>query len=125
MDIESEAYRWLGSARFTLGALQRITFLRHYRGRLSYLPAPAPGEWSEAPPDAMPAWDAPPPEDWVTIEDSFVMLWVLQTSHAAHDMYSSPDSSLHDGVFTITYIRSPNASRWGLLSMFLQIEEGT
>ncbi|XP_013889832.1 sphingosine kinase 2 [Austrofundulus limnaeus] len=38
VDIESERYRGLGSARFTLGTLVRIASLRSYRGRLSYLP---------------------------------------------------------------------------------------
>lgn len=38
VDIESERYRGLGSARFTLGTLVRIASLRSYKGRLSYLP---------------------------------------------------------------------------------------
>ena len=38
VDIESEKYRYLGNARFTLGAVIRILGLRTYRGRLSYLP---------------------------------------------------------------------------------------
>ncbi|XP_035990576.1 sphingosine kinase 2 [Fundulus heteroclitus] len=38
VDIESERYRGLGSARFTLGTLVRIASLRSYKGSLSYLP---------------------------------------------------------------------------------------
>ncbi|XP_061572936.1 sphingosine kinase 2 [Cololabis saira] len=38
VDIESERYRGLGSARFTLGTLVRIASLRSYKGRLSFLP---------------------------------------------------------------------------------------
>jgi len=38
VDIESEKYRKLGAIRFTLGALQRILGLRHYRAKFSYLP---------------------------------------------------------------------------------------
>ncbi|MBN3281024.1 SPHK2 kinase, partial [Polyodon spathula] len=41
VDIESERYRGLGSARFTLGTLVRLASLRSYRGRLSYLPQSA------------------------------------------------------------------------------------
>ncbi|TNN81022.1 Sphingosine kinase 2 [Liparis tanakae] len=48
VDIESERYRGLGSARFTLGTLVRIASLRSYKGRLSYLPpsisAPSPDD---------------------------------------------------------------------------------
>ncbi|KAM9309661.1 sphingosine kinase 2 [Pholidichthys leucotaenia] len=53
VDIESERYRGLGSARFTLGTLVRIASLRSYKGRLSYLP---PSVFTTSP-DATP----PPP----------------------------------------------------------------
>nr|XP_033815880.1 sphingosine kinase 2 [Geotrypetes seraphini]XP_033815881.1 sphingosine kinase 2 [Geotrypetes seraphini]XP_033815882.1 sphingosine kinase 2 [Geotrypetes seraphini]XP_033815883.1 sphingosine kinase 2 [Geotrypetes seraphini]XP_033815884.1 sphingosine kinase 2 [Geotrypetes seraphini] len=39
VDLESEKYRHMGSARFTLGTAVRLASLRTYRGRLSYLPA--------------------------------------------------------------------------------------
>lgn len=38
IDFESEKYRNLGEARFTLGAIKRIVNLRAYKGRLSFLP---------------------------------------------------------------------------------------
>lgn len=40
VDIESEKYRHIGSARFTVGTVVRLASLNTYRGRLSYLPAP-------------------------------------------------------------------------------------
>jgi len=39
IDIESERMRYVGEARFTLYALQRIASLRTYRAKLWYLPA--------------------------------------------------------------------------------------
>ncbi|XP_076871977.1 sphingosine kinase 1-like [Brachyhypopomus gauderio] len=42
VDIESEKYRRVGPARFTLGTLIRLTSLRVYRGKLSYLLAEDP-----------------------------------------------------------------------------------
>ncbi|XP_053712257.1 sphingosine kinase 1-like [Synchiropus splendidus] len=39
VDIESERYRHVGSARFTVGMLVRLASLRVYRGKLAYLPA--------------------------------------------------------------------------------------
>lgn len=39
VDMESEAYRWMGSLRFTVGTIVRIIGLRHYRGRISFVPA--------------------------------------------------------------------------------------
>ncbi|KAL5017876.1 hypothetical protein ScPMuIL_003598 [Solemya velum] len=39
IDYESEKYRnLLGGARFTVGAIKRIASLRHYKGRVSFLP---------------------------------------------------------------------------------------
>ncbi|KAJ1130226.1 hypothetical protein NDU88_008582 [Pleurodeles waltl] len=43
VDIESEKYRMLGSIRFTIGTLVRLTALRTYKGRVSYLPAEEEG----------------------------------------------------------------------------------
>ncbi|XP_026882453.2 sphingosine kinase 1-like [Electrophorus electricus] len=42
VDIESEKYRRVGAARFTLGTLVRLASLRVYRGKLAYLPAQDP-----------------------------------------------------------------------------------
>lgn len=38
VDIESEKYRPVGAARFTVGTLVRLVSLRVYKGRLAYLP---------------------------------------------------------------------------------------
>ncbi|KAM4604473.1 sphingosine kinase 1-like [Polymixia lowei] len=40
VDVESEKYRHVGAARFTVGTLVRLASLRVYRGRLAYLPVP-------------------------------------------------------------------------------------
>lgn len=40
IDIESERFRMLGNARFTVGAMTRVIALRLYGGRLSFLPIP-------------------------------------------------------------------------------------
>lgn len=39
VDIESEKYRHVGAARFTVGTLVRLASLRNYKGKLAYLPA--------------------------------------------------------------------------------------
>lgn len=46
VDIESEKYRHVGAARFTMGTIVRLVSLRVYKGKLSYLPA----EESQSPP---------------------------------------------------------------------------
>lgn len=52
VDIESEKYRHVGAARFTMGTLVRLASLRVYKGKLAYLPA----EDNLSPPSS-----APPP----------------------------------------------------------------
>lgn len=42
VDIESEKYRHVGAARFTVGTLVRLASLRVYRGKLAYLPIENP-----------------------------------------------------------------------------------
>ncbi|KAM3865057.1 sphingosine kinase 1-like [Diretmus argenteus] len=39
VDVESEKYRHVGAARFTVGTLVRLASLRVYQGKLAYLPA--------------------------------------------------------------------------------------
>ncbi|XP_069050715.1 sphingosine kinase 1 [Lepisosteus oculatus] len=66
VDIESEKYRRVGAARFTLGTLVRLASLRTYRGRLAYLPAagspppPPPGSSRRPadPPAALPLYNS-------------------------------------------------------------------
>lgn len=41
VDVESEKYRHVGAARFTVGTLVRLASLRVYKGKLAYLPAAA------------------------------------------------------------------------------------
>ena len=38
VDLESEKYRWMGAARFTFAAIQRILALRQYTGKLEVKP---------------------------------------------------------------------------------------
>lgn len=49
VDIESERYRQVGAARFTVGTLARLASLRVYKGRLAYLPAAEEQKTKESP----------------------------------------------------------------------------
>lgn len=124
VDIESESLRCLGSLRQDIYALWRMIFLRRYPCRFSYLPSDT----------KMPKEKIVPPldeslkenENWVTIEDDFILFWPGQVSHAAYNSCNSPKSKLNDGIFRVLLIRkSSNVSRFDLLRMFLEMEEGT
>jgi len=130
IDIESERWRFLGSTRFTLGAVVRLVWLRAYPGRLSFLPAPpedaAATAVAAAAADAaasMPSLEVPVPSTWTTVEDRFVMVWACQTSHASHNLHSAPGLPLGSGVFEVLVIRQ-HVPWLDVVAMFLALEDG-
>ena len=86
LDVESEKYRHVGAARFTVGTLVRLASLRVYQGKLAYLPAEAEEERpvsievspQRPPPSAFcpasllcgPAHDSPAPKATHTLQNS-------------------------------------------------------
>uniref|UniRef100_A4QNG2 sphingosine kinase n=1 Tax=Xenopus tropicalis TaxID=8364 RepID=A4QNG2_XENTR len=146
VDIESERYRFMGSARFSFGTFVRLTALRTYRGRLSYLPA-------RTSPDSTPESDShrhnlnsstdtvnpnvledsllvplnePVPPHWTTVtEDQFVLVLLLYQSHLGADLFTAPMvQSPGEGVMQLFYATS-RISRASLLKLFLGMEKGS
>jgi len=117
VDLESEVFRVLGPLRFDVYAIWRMISLKRYSGAFSYLPASTD---SASLPTAL---DMPVPSDWVTMEGKFLCLWALQTTHAAQNMYTSPGSSMNDGVFHVVLL-TDKCSRLQLLQSFLAFENG-
>ncbi|CBN76438.1 Sphingosine kinase [Ectocarpus siliculosus] len=148
VDIESEAYRWMGSLRFTVGTIVRIANLKHYRGRISFLPdldaaaatTPTPSKNASAsapfrmPPLSEPvhqdgagsesaAAGAPALEGWTSVEGEFILADMTQASHIAHDMPMAPHSRIGDGLIDLFFIKK-GASRFAMIQMFLAMEKG-
>ncbi|XP_066056527.1 sphingosine kinase 1 isoform X1 [Chamaea fasciata] len=151
VDIDSEKYRWLGSARFTLGTLQCLAKLRVYQGRLSYLPmateqgsSPAPRDpqapvtnghipqpaGTEAPgsppPDSLLApLGQPVPAHWTVVpEEEFVLVYAIYQSHLGTNLLMAPAARLHDGCIHLFYMKA-GISRVTLLKLFLAMSRGT
>uniref|UniRef100_A0A4W4FFE5 Sphingosine kinase 1 n=1 Tax=Electrophorus electricus TaxID=8005 RepID=A0A4W4FFE5_ELEEL len=136
VDIESEKYRRVGAARFTLGTLVRLASLRVYRGKLAYLPAQDPRGPSSTsaqgpspqrgPPDSLLApLDSPVPAHWTVVTDEdFVLVLAVYQSHLAEDLIAAPASQLEDGVMHLIYVKA-GISRTALLRLFLAMEKGT
>lgn len=61
-------------------------------------------------------------DNWVTIEGDFLMVWVVQTSHAAGSIHSGPGVLLDDGIFTIFVVQ--RISRASLLNLLLVMDSG-
>ncbi|KAM8870612.1 sphingosine kinase 2 isoform 1-T3 [Spinachia spinachia] len=89
VDIESERYRGLGSARFTLGTLVRIASLRSYKGRLSFLPPSS----SYTSPDATPPLSGRPISRSIT--EGLDGLCRTPVHRTCSDMGISEQRSLH------------------------------
>ncbi|NP_001088560.1 sphingosine kinase 1 L homeolog [Xenopus laevis] len=146
VDIESERYRFMGSARFSFGTFVRLTALRTYRGRLSYQAA-------KTSVDTAPESDShrrtlndstdivnphvledsllvplnePVPPHWTTVmEDQFVLVLLLYQSHLGADLFTAPMvQSPGEGVMQLFYATS-RVSRASLLKLFLAMEKGT
>lgn len=154
VDIDSEKYRWLGNARFTLGTLQCLAKLRVYQGRLSYLPAvPEQGSPSAPkdphapvtngqagrilPPAGTEAPGALPtdsllvplcqavPAHWTVVpEEEFVSVYAIYQSHLGTNLLMAPAAQLHDGCIHLFYLKA-GISRVALLKIFLAMARGT
>ncbi|NWH74151.1 SPHK1 kinase, partial [Piaya cayana] len=147
VDIDSEKYRRLGNARFTVGTLQCLAKLRVYQGRLSYLPiapeqdtpltpedplAPVPdGQAGCTAPPALPAdsllvpLSQPVPEHWTVVpEEEFVTVYAIYQSHLGTNLLMAPAAQLHDGYIHLFYVKA-GISRMALLRIFLAMAKGT
>ena len=99
-DLDSNAYRWMGPARFTIYTLYRIVFLRSYPARLRYLLAEnhegahiSESNESEAlqPPLAYSeSGFGPLSEGWKEFDESFVMLCAVLMHWVSQDVYLAP-----------------------------------
>eukprot|EP00656_Telonema_subtile_P001455 TRINITY_DN10649_c0_g1_i2.p1 TRINITY_DN10649_c0_g1~~TRINITY_DN10649_c0_g1_i2.p1 ORF type:complete len:200 (-),score=48.03 TRINITY_DN10649_c0_g1_i2:186-785(-) len=112
VDIESEAWRCLGSNRFIVGILSRVVCcLRRYSGSLKFLPAEtsteAPREafFDEGGSGVLPELGSGLGDEWEAIEGDFNLVWVCNTTHMAPNAEIAPGSELDDGLFHIIVIR--------------------
>lgn len=124
LDIESEILRCLGSLRMDLWAAWRILALRTYNVRLSYLPPPTKNRVDIEKAASTLLLCDPIPSEWQVIEDEVINIWACQTSHTSYNVFTSPSSTLDDGLFYIIFIRS-SCTRYNLLKFLLQLEYGT
>lgn len=61
-------------------------------------------------------------ESWHTLTDKFSVLWCMNVSHAASDMYTAPLAHMSDGYIDLLYTNNTMTSK--LLPMFIEIESG-
>ena len=146
VDFESEKFRVMGGARFTVGALVRITNLRYYRGRIAYLPAKenyktfcemnencpqcvplSLREFPETLQQLVPPYnikDAVPEEEegWEVLDTEFVTVVGCNISKLSFDVHAAPFAHLSDGYIDLLIVEK--CSRSELLSIFADIDTG-
>lgn len=125
IDIESERYRFIGEARFTVYAIMRILKLRTYQATLHYLPATddEPSRDEEMIP--LPPLNKPlPSEKWVTMKGKFTSIYSSTIPFIATDFCFAPESKLDDGIIWLMIIRAP-VTKLQLTQMLLSTSDGT
>ncbi|CAN6818568.1 unnamed protein product [Brassica oleracea] len=139
IDIESEKFRWMGSARMDFYAIQRIICLRQYNGRVLFLPAP--GFESYGQPTSYRLYKEPPVsnnkalgyqgpdtkfedlDEWREIKGPFVSVWLHNVPWGAENNLVAPAAKFSDGFLDLIVLKK--CPKLALLSLMTQISEGT
>nr|BAK06536.1 predicted protein [Hordeum vulgare subsp. vulgare] len=139
VDIESEKYRWMGSARFDFYALVRIINLRRYRGSVHFVPAPGYEAYGDPVKEAENpimeqngesracSYQGPSAEfqvsDWRSIDGPFVGVCVYNVPWAAENAMAAPEAKFSDGYMDAVLLKDcPKAD---LLALLLKMSDGS
>ena len=122
--------RSIGESRLYVAAVYFIIRKRYYRGRVSLFTGATTaqdghnGLKSVKSPDSLPSFDRviPAGDGWEVIEGSFLLVWIVQTSHVTANMYSGPGVTSDDGMFTVYIVN--DASRLEILQLLLTMDSG-
>ncbi|KAI4299290.1 hypothetical protein L6164_032762 [Bauhinia variegata] len=146
IDIESEKFRWMGSARMDVYALNRIFHLRQYTGSVYFVPAPGFEGYGEPTtyPGNSTSIDYPDPgkvepaklqkhcyqgpdvnlEDlnWRVINGPLVSVWLHNVPWGSENTMAAPDAKFSDGCIDLVIMVS--CPKLKLLSMMTELENG-
>ncbi|XP_020222547.1 sphingosine kinase 2 isoform X2 [Cajanus cajan] len=148
IDIESEKYRWMGSARIDFYALTRIINLRHYTGCLYFVPAPgfeAYGEPTSYPgistikgsnsdlideeqPVTLKRLGYQGPEidldnpGWRVLNGPFISVWLHNVPWGSENVKPAPDAKFSDGYLDLIVMK--NCPKLPLLSIMSDLNNG-
>ena len=124
IDILSESMRYLGESRLYLAALYFIAKKKKYKGKL-YIHNKNDRYDDDDYFVNMPSLDEHIVDnsEWICIDGNFILVWVLQTSHATASIHSGPDSFLNDGLFQIFVVKD-DVSRSDLIQLLIDFDTG-
>ncbi|ESQ55218.1 hypothetical protein EUTSA_v10025052mg [Eutrema salsugineum] len=138
IDIESEKFRWMGSARFDVYGFQRIICLRQYNGRILFVPAP--GFESYGQPASCSSVDKESPisdkelgyqgpdakledQEWREIKGPFVSVWLHNVPWGAENTLAAPNAKFSDGFLDLIVMK--DCPKLALLSLMTKLSDGT
>ncbi|CAN4092077.1 unnamed protein product [Withania somnifera] len=138
IDIESEKYRWMGSARIDYYAMQRIFRLRRYSGCIKFVPAPGYETFGE-PADLEGETISEVKTNFVQhkgyrgpalhrkefnrkIEGPFISVWLHNVPWGGEDALAAPDAKFSDGYMDLIVIK--DCPKLTLLLMMTELNKG-
>uniref|UniRef100_A0A0E0ALF4 DAGKc domain-containing protein n=1 Tax=Oryza glumipatula TaxID=40148 RepID=A0A0E0ALF4_9ORYZ len=150
IDIESEKYRWMGSARLDFYSLLRVVSLRRYNGRVLFVPAPgyeglgdlveqisscksngaSTGVQEDRSNDfndetcayAGPSIDEADHE-WRSLDGPFVSVWISGVPFASENVMTAPEAKFGDGYLDVAIIK--DCPRSALAGLMFQMKDGS
>ena len=131
IDIESEAFRALGSARFTLQAVVRCAMLRHYAGNVLFVPpsddpksvaAGRPATEEEAARACRLGGGGDADAHWRVLAGPLESVWALNVPYGGEDAHAAPCAIPDDGCFDLVVISGGNPLT--VANSLIAMEEG-
>ncbi|XP_018481923.1 sphingosine kinase 1-like isoform X1 [Raphanus sativus] len=138
IDIESEKFRWMGSARFDVYGLQRIICLRQYNGRILFVPAPGfesngkPASYnvdkeSSVSDKTVLGYQGPDTNledlEWREMKGPFVSVWLHNVPWGAENTLAAPNAKFSDGFLDLIVMK--DCPKLALLSLMTKLSDGT
>ncbi|EYU27907.1 hypothetical protein ABFS82_13G113400 [Erythranthe guttata] len=148
IDIESEKYRWMGSARLDFYGLQRILGLRKYNGSIIFVPASgfeSYGEPIDVEKEVIFEGESKPKSDdgpvttqdygyqgpkvdmkslnWRKINGPFVSIWLHNVPWGGEDTMAAPDAQFSDGCLDLIMIK--DCPKLSLLMLMNGLNDGS
>ncbi|KAI3498846.1 hypothetical protein L1887_34632 [Cichorium endivia] len=136
IDIESEKYRWMGSARIDFYALKRILKLRKYNGSICFVPTPGFENVGETIGSCVDSIEPFKPRqhgyqgpnldlknlNWRKIDGPFVSVWLHNVPWGAENTMAAPDAKFEDGYLDLIVVQQ--CPKLALLSLLSEINNG-
>ncbi|KAM0012139.1 putative sphingosine kinase [Helianthus debilis subsp. tardiflorus] len=133
IDIESEQYRWMGSARMDLYGLQRILSLRKYNGCISFVPAPGfedAGEPTSAAVEPLTTqhhgYQGPKLDlgtlSWRKLNGPFIGIWLQNVAWGSENAMAAPNAKFDDGYLDLIVMQECPKIR--LMSLMSEMSNG-